>query len=202
MRRYMFNDRMRVPGFSRPSLFLKSGPRGPRPVNPLKKSLEDAVLFRCSVCAHKCESENGKQFHEETCHVTSEDGTTSHCCQFCDSTFRDLNSFRLHMRGHTGATSFQCHLCPKSFAQYSGRASHIRKEHTKRRYECAQCDQTFKIHSELRDHEAEHEGKPRHKCSVCGATFYKGPTYYDHKRRCKPGAVARVKGSKASEPGD
>ena len=102
-----------------------------------------------------------------------EKSTNNNFCKTCDKTFKNISTFKTHLRNFHEGVTFDCPRCNLKFHQKSGLKTHTTKypnctNKIKKEYNDKQDKQ---IQAELKMMDSQEKAQDPHKCSQCSASF-------------------------------
>ncbi|XP_038068600.1 ras-responsive element-binding protein 1-like isoform X2 [Patiria miniata] len=80
-------------------------------------------------------------------------------CKYCQESFLQYSSLKIHLRTHMGLTPFKCLLCDYSSADKSTLVRHMRTHSGERPYSCKICDFPFTTKANCERHIKKRHGK-------------------------------------------
>ncbi|ODM93259.1 putative zinc finger protein, partial [Orchesella cincta] len=140
---------------------------------PFAKKTGKKSLSNSRLNNHKCEFCN-RTFKNLQSHLKTHIGVKSHSCLFCDRAFLRSADLNLHLLIHTRERPYECQICNRDFGQRYGRDQHIRDIHSlERAYKCG-----WKFE---RSSPSAHRGK-KFVCIFCEKAFSHSHTLVNHLR--------------------
>ncbi|XP_015113672.1 zinc finger protein 81 [Diachasma alloeum] len=134
------------------------------------------VQFICTECGEKFTKRSELRHHKGT-HLT-----LPLMCPTCDKVFRNVQSFKMHMKRHTLGSRYNCETCGQSYYTNSELARHVQKHEDKRKYPCHLCDTSFLSKPELNRHMKYHNGVKKFECNLCYKSYYESGHLKVHQR--------------------
>ncbi|XP_063972228.1 zinc finger protein 180-like [Diachasmimorpha longicaudata] len=134
------------------------------------------VQLICTECGEKFTKRSELRHHKGT-HLT-----LPLMCSTCDKVFRNVQSFKMHMKRHTLGSRYNCETCDKSYYTNSELARHVQKHQEKRKYPCHLCETSFLSKPELNRHMKYHNGVKKFECNLCRKSYYESGHLKVHQR--------------------
>ncbi|KAJ8708160.1 hypothetical protein PYW08_010526 [Mythimna loreyi] len=99
----------------------------------------------------------------------------SFVCQFCDSEFRNINNYEIHVESCEDIKrEFACENCPASFDFLDNLTNHMKRRHSTNIFPCGVCNKVFLKYSQRKEHVVKVHSELGMKiveCAVCQESF-------------------------------
>ncbi|XP_037938559.1 zinc finger protein 791-like isoform X2 [Teleopsis dalmanni] len=134
------------------------------------------ILYTGSPDSSEMNTENNSEVGKI---IRTDDGRIK--CNFCDSTFTQISSFKQHVMSHSGLKPFVCEYCNKGFGRRTVLNNHMRLHTGQKPYQCHMCVLAFTTKDRMdthvkRDHVENKKSSRTYSCRICKQKF---DTYYD-----------------------
>ncbi|XP_047735876.1 uncharacterized protein LOC108677321 isoform X2 [Hyalella azteca] len=139
--------------------------------------------FSCNECGLLFCSEHFLKWHKDIIHKHSDDFEV--CCKLCESKFKDLESYRNHVRLSHNEQRYMCEQCPKLFKLKGSLVVHKRMYHDGTPSSCRFCHKKFSSDTRRDFHERRHHANG-------GKATIKGKFSQDGERTPSPKKVNTV----------
>ncbi|KAJ8708159.1 hypothetical protein PYW08_010525 [Mythimna loreyi] len=160
--------------------------------------LNNADKTKCVDCDYVCKSKEALLEHINRDHLNHHPYTCDKCgkqfyskivlgahilrlhedsfvCQFCDSEFRNINNYEIHVESCEDIKrEFACENCPASFDFLDNLTNHMKRRHSTNIFPCGVCNKVFLKYSQRKEHVVKVHSELGMKiveCAVCQESF-------------------------------
>ncbi|KAJ8708162.1 hypothetical protein PYW08_010528 [Mythimna loreyi] len=160
--------------------------------------LNNADKTKCVDCDYVCKSKEALLEHINRDHLNHHPYTCDKCgkqfyskivlgahilrlhedsfvCQFCDSEFRNINNYEIHVESCEDIKrEFACENCPASFDFLDSLTNHMKRRHSTNIFPCGVCNKVFLKYSQRKEHVVKVHSELGMKiveCAVCQESF-------------------------------